>query len=473
VDQAAEVATYREVVELPATQPVVHAPGRALGLRDALLLANRHNEDLNIEGEAYLRSIVDRRRAVANFLPTVDLVPSYTRRDFEPTAGVGSGGGGKDNFDVTLGIDYTLFEGFRNVNAYWRDTFTIRQQRNRLLDAQELLLLDVARVYYQILRSEASVRVLENSVAVQAERLRDSRSRLAVGFARPLDVAQTEAQLAETRTRLTTARNDANNGRALLAFLTASPVEASPLVDAFELPAEVEELAVFLSRAAAMRSDVAAAAAAVTAARYDVDVAFGQYYPSVTLNVAGLLYQEDVPDEREWTGILRANIPLFSAGRIRADVREAWSFFREALLVHNRLERQVAQQVQTAYQDLAASEARLVDLQVQLEAAQQAFTQAERTYQVGQATNLDRIQAQDALLEAQLALSSEQFDRKLFYLALVRESGMFREALEAALAGPAVAVEPAAEPTTAPRGPLLLRPVTRPATQPALPGRLR
>ena len=56
--------------------------------------------------------------------------------------------------------------------------------------------LDVVRAYYQVLRSEQSVAVLKNSLAVQEERFRTTAGLNAVGLARLLDVAQTEAQLA-------------------------------------------------------------------------------------------------------------------------------------------------------------------------------------------------------------------------------------------------------------------------------------
>ena len=158
--------------------------------------------------------------------------------------------------------------------------------------------------------------------------------------------------------------------------------------------------------------------------------AVGQYYPSVTLDVNVFVYREIFPDERTWDGILRANLPIFSAGLIEADVREAWSFYRQAALTESMLRRDVAQQVQLAFQDLQANEARIAELAVQLRAAQQAFNQADQSYNVGLATNLERVAAQDQLLSAQLQLTSAQFDRTLSYLGLARATGELRHRLE-------------------------------------------
>lgn len=443
VNQAAEVKAYREVLDL---SPTTRQAGQPLTLRDALLLANQYNENLSIEGEGYLRALIGRHRTAANFLPTVDLAPTYVRRD-----PVSDDSGDDSTFDVPAVLDWNLFDGFRDVNRYWRDSFVIEERRLSLLSFQELLLLDVARVYFQVRRSEASVRVLENSLTVQDERLRFTRGQFEAGRARPLDVVQTEAQVSATRTLLINARRDVRNGRQLLVLLTGQDVRDAVLVDRFEAPEALTPLADQIEVARQSRHDLLAADAAIRAARREVEVAFGQYYPSVTLNLSAFLYRETVPTARDWIGILEANLPLFSAGRIEADVREAWSFARQALLVRSFLDRQVVQQVSQAYEDLLASQARVAELGVRLAAAQQAFDQAEASYRVGLATNLDRIAAQDALLDAQLQLSSEEFDRRVFYLVLLRSTGLLREELESGAATarliPATRPTPATAPT--------------------------
>lgn len=424
VNQADEVAAYRKVIDL---RPTALNPAIPLTLGQALLLANQNNENLALEGEDYLQALIERHRAVSSLLPTVDLSATHSRAERLE----GSGG---DATDVAADLNWNVFNGFRDLNRYWRETYRAEQQRNDLLAFQETLLLDVAQVYYEVLRSEASVRVLENSLSVQEERLRDARGRVEAGVARPLDVAQTEAQASATRTALIDARRDVVTARNLLALLTDAPVTDVPLEDAYAPPTEIDPLERYLAAATEARRDVAAAAAAVAAARRDVEVAWGQYYPSVSLNLSAFLYRESVPDERDWNGLLSANLPLFSAGRIRADVREAWSFFRQALLVRSFLVRQATEQVATAYHELAASVARLAELQVQVTAAEQAFRQAEASYRAGLATNLERVAAQDALLSAQLQLAREEFDREVFHLALLRAAGLLRAEVESMVA---------------------------------------
>jgi outer membrane protein len=438
VDQKKEVAHYQDVLRanLLASESTFE-PGQPLTLRQALDLTNRQNERLAIEGENYLQALIDRKRAAAAFLPTVSLVPSYNFRKTVDSGGDNDDGGGGSNssandrrFDVPLNGNANLFNGFSDVARLRASARTIEQRRNLLLDLQESVLLDAAQVYYQVLRSERSADVLANSLTVQETRVRDIQGRQAAGLARPLDVAQTEAQASATRVLLINAQNDVRNGRATLAFLTASPVQESPLLDAFVAPASLPSLAELQGLALAARRDLKAAGDAILAARQNVEAAVGQYYPSVTLDVNVFVYRESFPDDRTWEGVLRANLPIFSAGLIEADVREAWSLYRQAGLSESLLRRQVTQDVQLAFQDLRANDERIAELGVQLRAAQQAFNQADQSYNVGLATNLERVTAQDQLLSAQLQLTSAEFDRTLAYLALARATGELRHRLE-------------------------------------------
>lgn len=446
-----DVATYRDVLDRGA-RPAPVEVGPSLSLGEAFALANANNESLAVEGEALVRAITDKRRAVAAFLPTVDARPAYNIREKtsagggivigDGTGGTGggtvvggdSGSGGSGGYDADLNIPITatwvVFDGLRNVNAYWRDVYLVERQRERLLEAQESLLFDVAQVYYTVLRAEEQIRVLEQSLQVQGERLRDVRGRQSAGVARPLDIAQTEAQYAGTRVTLIEARRQLADARSLLAYLINAPaVEALPLDDGFATDADIAPADALVAIAARNRSELRAAERSIAAAERDVRVAIGQYYPSLTIDFSVFLYRESVPTERTWESLLQVNFPIFSGGRIDADVRTAWSFLREAQLISNQSQRRVRREVEQGLRDLASSDERLAELGVQLNAATEAARQAEAVYRAGRGTNLDRVAAQDVQLQAGLALATEAYDQKLLRLNLLRVTGTLRETL--------------------------------------------
>ena len=76
-----------------------------------------------------------------------------------------------------------------------------RAQRHLLLDLKATVLLDVVHSYYGVLEAQRRVAVLQNLLAVQQQRVKDMRAKVQAGVVRPLDVAQSEAQEADTSAR--------------------------------------------------------------------------------------------------------------------------------------------------------------------------------------------------------------------------------------------------------------------------------
>jgi outer membrane protein TolC len=109
--------------------------------------------------------------------------------------------------------------------------------------------------------------------------------------------------------------------------------------------------------------------------------------------------------------------------------------------------REVLHDVQTAYENLMTSDRRIFELGDQVRASDEAFQQARNAFLNNPAINLDVLVAQDQLLNAELQLTSAQFDRTVFYLDLVRATGRLHEV---AAAGPTTAptTSPATVPTT-------------------------
>lgn len=442
VDQQAEVAMYREVLDAHAAPPPAPAstPDQPLSLADAIALANQHNERLAIAGEDYLQALIDKDRAFAAFMPTFDLAPSVIRREPDGDARV-------TTTDVPVRGRINVFNGFRDIATQAQAARSAEQRRWLLLDLQQALFLEVAQTYYEVMRSEATTAVLAGSLGVQDERVRDIRSRAAVGMARPLDVAQTQARASATRVSLIASRTDVANGRTALTRLIGDRVGTRPLTDDFA-PVPQDDEDACLAEALRARADLHAADEAVLAARRGVDVAFGQYYPSVTLDLDAFLSRQSSPDGSAWTAAVRANLPLFTAGLIHADVRAAWSVFRQACLDRSRLMRDIEQQVRTAAENLRSQSLRLTELKVQFAAAEEALRQAEASYRAGLATNLERLIAQDSLLESQLQMASAQFDLKVLHLAMARACGrpIPSTLAGAASAGPAAAATQPATP---------------------------
>ncbi len=422
VNQKKEVAQYRRLLDARIHAPRAYDPHALLTLNQALALANQNNEQISLRGEDYVQALIDKNRAVAAFLPTVSLQPSYALR---PSPGLGTLRTSQTDrrTQVPLVGNINLFRGFGDTASLHAAEATIAQRRDLLLDLQATILLNVAQTYYQVLRSQRQVSVLQDSLALQQARVADIQQHFAHGLATRLEVSQTQAQADATAVSLIQARNDVANGRHLLAFLIGVPAVDGPLRDSFTVPLQVPAVAVLQRQALTHRQDYLAAQAAVAAARAQVDAAVAEYYPSVSFDAAAFLYPTWLASPSQWNAVLQANLPIFSAGVIQADVRTAWSRLRQAALTARQTRRQVQTDVQVAWRNLADNQKSLRQLANQVAAAREAYSQARSSYDNGLAINLDVLTAQDQLLTAQLQLASASFDRTVFYLDLVRATG--------------------------------------------------
>jgi len=443
VDPRREVAVYRDVLDghapattRPAAQPI--EADATLTLTEALALASRDNERLALRGEDYLQALIDKDRTFATFLPTIGLAPTQTL--LEPVGGATPGRFGHvaaaiapmlaprsmpidtHNFDVPVTLDLSV-NGYRDSARLRVADLTIEQRRAALLDLQASLHLETVYAYYGVLKAERAVAVLTNSLAVQETRVAEVSDKVRAGVARQLDLEQSRAQAASTRVQLTDADNRVVTSRAALALLIGVPYVHGGLQSEGPTVTPPAELVDLLVEADGQRQDLAAARAAVAAARQGVEVAIGQFYPAVSVNLDALLYRESFPSASSFAAVFGVRLPLFTGGRLYADLREAWSRHRQALAAESLLARQIAEQVERAHADYGASLQRLRDLETAVDAARAAFRIASESYNTGLATNLDRLDAQDRLLSAELRLESERYDTSTYYLSLLRMVG--------------------------------------------------
>lgn len=447
-DQQTDVDAYRAISRPPGPPPT-HAPGAPLALDAAMRLTAAYNEQLAIQGERYVQALAERQRLAAFLRPTFE---------FFTDVGIDENTARRRSVETDVGVtgQYRLLTGLsdlRNVRAAEARAEAVRWL---ILDLREALLVQVARAYYDALRAERLTTVLESSLDAQSQRLEDARARQTVGFVRPLDVAQIEAQVSRTRAQLISARRAEGEARSVLALLTNADVSASPLIDGFSPPDDARSPAALLAIAHERRQDILAARADADASRAVVDAAIGEYFPSIALNLDYFLTRTDgaLPDI---TSLIAVRVPLFTAGRIEASVRSAWSAFRERVLIYRLREREVRRDVEIAALRLDESRDLVAELRVQLRVAREALELAEAAYQAGLGTNLERVVAQDQLLSAELDTVVAEFAVKTAHLELLRACGVLAyDALAAPLPTPTerpVPESPFLDPPAAPETP--------------------
>lgn len=426
VNQKKETALYLNVLKQNVPKrPAPYSSDQPLSLTRAMTLANAYNEQLAIGGETYVQMLIRKDLAASRFFPTIGLEPSGA---WQAQTHVAPGNPLIQQFVPTKAVDVPLqanldVNPLGNLQNVASAAAAAKASKQDLLALQSRLLLDVARTYYRVLESQQQVQVLKQSVNVQQHRLNDIKAKQEAGVARPLDVSQTEAEVANTRVQLVQARNDVKNARAALAYLIGVTRVGGNLDDQFHIPAKLPSTETLMKVAYRHRYDLKAASDRLTEAWHDLQAAWDEYYPSITLNADYFLHRESFPPDVDWQTMVALHLPIFTFGRIHQDVREAWSKVRQAHLAESLLSRDIHKQLTVVLNDLNNNRKRIAGLKIELRAATQAYQQADQEYQAGTATNLERLTALNRELTTKLKLVTAQLNRKTLFLELEQTIG--------------------------------------------------
>lgn len=196
--------------------------------------------------------------------------------------------------------------------------------------AQQVVEL-TTQAYYGVRLAQASVEVLEKSVARTRDTVREVKTRQKEGVVPQFQVLSAEVELANLETELLTARNRARVAENNFAFNLGIPANTQVvLTDSLEfdlqtIPVEVEAVA----QAVASRPDVYAAEQRIELSKAIADDTFSRYLPELRL-VANLTIVGNVPDNLERVGAVPPADGLILSGNPFAFESEQRGFFDDS-----------------------------------------------------------------------------------------------------------------------------------------------
>jgi outer membrane protein len=163
-----------------------------------------------------------------------------------------------------------------------------------------------------------------------------------------------------------------------------------------------------LDLAARLNPNLVAARQNVKAANYAVDQAVGALAPQLSIN-GQYQYTQSNPSYGPYTihaltVMGNLSVPLYQGGAEYAAVRQAKELRSQAQLEVADTERQVMDSARSAWQAYTSAEATIASNQSQVEADKVAYQGVKLEQQVGARTILDVLNAEQELLNSQVAL---------------------------------------------------------------------
>jgi outer membrane protein len=419
-----------------AALSVLSSPARGETLESALMQAYQNNPSLNSQRAATRAVDEGVPQALAGYRPKVTvtgIAGEQTSSTTSKTKNFGVGipydtiAGYNSPAQIGATITQTLYNGFQTANKTRQAESSVLAARAFLRTTEQIVLLNAATAYMNLLRDSAILDLQRRNVEVLQEQLRQTRDRFNVGEVTRTDVAQAESSLAAGRSQVLLAEANFTASQATYRqVIGVQPGKLAPAtpVDRFSprnLPGAV--------------AVGTATNPAVTTAEYNVDVALqavkvaeGALYP--TASVQGSFTQNwlstsslSVMNSYNASVLGTLSVPIYQGGAEYSLIRQSKETLGQKRLDLDTARDTVRQNVVQAWGQLEAAKANIDATQAQVQAAEIALNGIREEARVGQRTTFDVLTAQQTLVNARVALVTAQHDRVVASYSLLSAVG--------------------------------------------------
>lgn len=172
------------------------------------------------------------------------------------------------------------------------------------------------------------------------------------------------------------------------------------------------------------RADLKSLAARVKAAEASKRAAYGSNLPSLAVAADfGDIGQTVAAAKQTYTVTANLTVPIFEGGRTRAKVQQADAALRQEQAQLDDLRARIEYEVRSALLDVKAADDRVQVARGAADLAGQQLTQSEDRFAAGVASNLEVVQAQEAVATATENYLSSLFAHNAAKIALARALG--------------------------------------------------
>jgi outer membrane protein len=347
-------------------------------------------------------------------------------RDLSRSGILETGGGATLSVGADLSVPF--YSGGRVKNSVEAAKTRVEAGRATLRAVEGDVFTQAVAAYMDVIRDRAVVELNANNVRVLETNLQATKDRFEIGDLTRTDVAQSEARLQLGRSRLSIAQGQLTASEAVYRQVIGHPPgQLAPPPPLPPLPAtEAEAVKIALSD----NPDLLSVQREAIAAGYDVRVAEGTRYPTVSGVVSGTYVDElegtvaGVPSSgSQTTAGLSVNLPIFQGGLPAARIRQAEALRGQTLEQVVGTERAVVSTTRGAFANYHAAVRAIESQTVAVQANELALEGVRAEQSVGTRTVLDVLDAEQELLNSQVLLVTARRDAYVAGFQLLNAMG--------------------------------------------------
>jgi len=359
-------------------------------------------------------------QARALLLPNFDLIAEtqYQRDDISGTSYLGTSTSRRNDTYGSQSVMAAVTQSVYN-RADWirfeQSDNTIAAAEAEYRDAQINLMVRTTVAYFDVLRAADAVGVQAALLRANEHQLEQSRQRFEVGLAAITDVNESQAAYDRSRADLIDAKHTLNNQwEALRRIIGPVSVPLARLGAWLPLkPPQPNDIDVWANAAVKNNYGVIAALEASRSAKKQIEIDRSGHFPTFGLQAGYNLARtgaESGTDRDTGFVALTMRLPLYQGGSVISRTRQAGYDFRAAQDRLDQARRQVLNAVKDAFRGVISS---ISDVQARHAAVISTHSALESTqagFEVGTRTQVDVLNAQQLLFQAEFYYLSARYD---------------------------------------------------------------
>jgi len=329
-------------------------------------------------------------------------------------------------FDARINVSQSLFN-WSAIQAARAGGDSLRAAKFSYQDARDAVVFVVSNLYLTAISSASEVDSAQAQVKT-SQALYDRATDLKkAGMIPAIEVLRAQVQLQAQQQRLIFFQNEYAKRKLGLARAIGLPLDQQ-----FDLADKVPYAALAspaleqaLAQAYESRADLQAARAQVRAAEESKQAAIGSALPTLGLTAdIGKIGLTTASKLRTYSIAAGIRIPIFEGNTVRARVLQADAALRQQQALLEDLRARIDYEVRTALLDLKAADDRVQVARTTVELANQQLVQAQDRFSAGVASNIEVVQAQEAVATASDNYIASLYAHNLAKISLARALGI-------------------------------------------------
>lgn len=397
------------------------APPAPLTLADCYAKALKQSESIAITAEMIKEAEARFIQALSIILPHVYFISTHTQEEspesFGSSADSSTFASLKPTKSSETKFNFTqdLFSGFKAIAAMGGAKSDRSQRVNNKIRAEQLLLADVADVFYLVIEMRADYNALMKIKYALMSRIIELRGREQLGRSRPSEVVNAKAQLYGVESNLELVKSREVLARQILEFLIGGAF--GDLNDPHEIPLALqpEEYYVSLSDS---RPDVISSRYAWQVAKATTAAINSKFLPDVTLS--GNYYTQRTAFDKgtDWDLKLVINVPIFDGAETVGKSNEARAKERESELEYRRKKRKTPYDIKDAYVRYKTAVTVYEALRKEYRTAKLNYHLQRKDYRLSLVNNLDVLASIQTLQNSERSYIHALYEAKRLYWGL-------------------------------------------------------